>query len=519
MTDPVKALIIGAGHNGLVCGAYLARAGYSVEILEARDSIGGGAAPREFAAGFTAPGLAHVVQGFHPKISKELDLESFGDAKTGSLDTISLSPDGNHLILSSDTVTGRDLSEDDKTAFTKFKSDFSRYAKSLDPLIMNKPPRLKDMDFKDQTTLAKIGFNLRFGLGKKLMREFLRVGGANIYDVLNENFDSASLKGAIAAEAVLGHHMGPRTPSTVLTYLTRLYGQIHNTAGRINVDAAAIVEALEKAARKAGATVRTGAKVTQIEVADQKAIGVTLESGERIDADIVISNIDAKTTFLDLTGARSLDAMFTHRVSKLRTNGDVAKIHLALSALPVFDGLSPEQLGHRLLVAPDMRYVEHAFNHAKYGEYSDHPVLDMVIPTISDPARAPNGQHVLSINASFAPYSLGSGWEAGREEFYEKVIDVVEQYAPGIRSLILHREILTPADIEQEYGVTGGHWHHGEMGIDQSFMMRPVHGSAQYDTPIDGLFLCGATAHPGGGITGIPGRNAARRILAMGAKS
>ena len=232
-------------------------------------------------------------------------------------------------------------------------------------------------------------------------------------------------------------------------------------------------------------------------------------------ADIVISNADAKTTFLGLVGTPDLDAMFAHRIHTTRTNGTVAKLHFALNGLPRVSGLSEAELGQRLLIAPDMRYVEHAFNHAKYGEYSEAPVLEITIPSLADPSLAPKGHHVMSVSASFAPYALKSGWDKSRDEFAHKVMSLIGDYTPGFAAQIVASEVLTPIDIEQEFNVTGGHWHHGEMTIDQSFMMRPVHGTAQYDTPIEGLFLCGAAAHPGGGITGLPGHNAAQRVLAM----
>lgn len=511
MTRAARVLIIGAGHNGLVCGACLARAGYSVELLEARDRVGGAAAEREFADGFKSPGLAHFMHAFHPRVLRELGLEGLGQGD--SLHTIALDRDGRHLAFEAGSVSGEGLSQADMDAYAKFKMEFGAYARSLSPLYMNRPPRLKNMDFRDKTTLAKTGWSLRFGLGKRSMREFLRVGGANIYDVLNEWFENECLKGAIACDAVMGVHMGPRTPGTVLTYLNRIFGEAEGAGSYLN--AGAIANALENAATGAGATIRTNAKVKEIAIADGKATGVTLASGETVSADIVVSNLDAKSTFLNLTGAPNLDAMFVHRVSKQRTDGDVAKLHLALSGLPEFSGLTRDRLRHRFLIAPEMRYVEHAFNHSKYGEYSERPVLEFTVPTISDSSLAPDGHHVLSVNASFAPYQLKGGWECGRDGFAERVIDVIESYAPGLRSLILHRELLTPEDIETEYGNAGGHWHHGDMGIDQSFMMRPVHGAAQYATPVEGLFLCGAAAHPGGGVTGLPGRNAAQQILAM----
>ena len=227
------------------------------------------------------------------------------------------------------------------------------------------------------------------------------------------------------------------------------------------------------------------------------------------------ANADAKATFLDLVGTPELDAMFAHRIHTTRTRGNVAKVHLALNELPHFRGLSVEQLGQRLIIAPDLSYIEHAFNHAKYGEYSELPVLEMTIPSLVDPSLAPQGHHVMSVNASFAPYDLKHGWKHNKDVFLNKIIALIGEYAPGFADLVVASQILTPVDIEALYHISGGHWHHGEMTIDQSFMMRPVHGSAQYDTPIEGLFLCGAAAHPGGGVTGIPGHNAAKRILAM----
>ena len=510
-----KVLIIGAGHNGLVCGTYLARAGYQVAILEARDQIGGAAGSREFADGYQVSGLAHILHSLSPKVRRDLKLDAFGLDTGTPVETIALDTAGQHLHLGHSEVSGKGLSASDIAAYRQFKTDFIQYAKALQPLILNKPPRLKNMDGKDKTTLAKLGWQLRFGLGKESMREFLRIGGINIYDVLNEVIDSPLLKGAIAVDAVLGQHMGPRTPNSVLTYLHRLWGETHSQASLPSGGMGQVVSALERAALNAGVSLRTDAAVARILVTDGVTRGVELQCGERIDGDIVVSNADAKTTFLDLVDSAELDAMFVHRVNSIRSKGNVAKLHFSLKGLPEINALREEALGQRLLVAPSLRYVEHAFNHAKYGEFSEYPILEITIPSIADPSLAPAGHHVMSVSASFAPYTLKQGWDQGREAFIGRVIETIEQYAPGFASQILAREILTPVDIENQYHIAGGHWHHGEMAIDQLFMMRPIHGAAQYDTPVDGLFLCGAAAHPGGGVTGIPGHNAAQRIIAM----
>jgi len=516
MTESNKAiLIIGGGHNGLVCATYLARAGYQVQVLEARETAGGGAAGHQFAEGYQISGLAHVLHPLNPTIIKDLGLAKAGLVSGKAINTISLDRDGRHLTLDINTVKGTGLSCDDAAAYTAFKAEFHAYARALEPLTMNKPPRLKDMDRKDMFTLGKLGWALRFGLGGASMSEFLRIGGINIYDVLNETIDDPQLKGAIAADAIIGHHMGPRTPTTVLTYLNRLRGETYGPHTLPVSGTGNITAVLVNAATKAGVEIRTGAKVQQILVTHGKATGVQLQSGEQLMADIIVSNADAKTTFLDLVGTPDLDAMFAHRIHTTRTNGSVAKLHFALNGLPQINGLTEAELGQRLLIAPDMRYVEHAFNHAKYGEYSEAPVLEITIPSLADPSLAPKGCHVISVSASFAPYALKKGWDNGRSDFEQKVISLIEQYSPGFAAQIVASEVLTPVDIEREYNVTGGHWHHGELMIDQSFMMRPVHGTAQYDTPVEGLFLCGAAAHPGGGITGLPGRNAAKRVLEM----
>ena len=517
MTKSNSVVIIRGGHNGLICASYLAKAGHSVEVLEARDTVGGGASTAAFAEGYRTSGLAHVLYGLNAKVCKDLKLNIVNPSFTQPVDTISLQRDGDHLTLGRDEVSANSLSAKDLEAYRGFKKEFRGYAKALQPLMMNTPPRLKDMDKKDKLTLAKLGWSLRFGLGTNSMREFLRVGGINIYDVLNDVFDDPRIKGAIAADAIMGQHMGPRTPTTVLTYLHRLWGETHSQSSLPPGGMGQVAKALLADAKDRGVQIRTEATVEAIIISDGKATGVKLVSGEQLNAALIVSNADAKTTFLKLMDVAELDAMFAHRIHKTRTNGNVAKLHFGLNELPTINGLSTDQLGQRLLVAPNLRYVEHAFNHAKYGEYSQQPILEITIPSIADPSLAPSGHHVMSVSASFAPYALKEGWdELQRKAFVDTVIAVLEQYVPGFANTIVAQELLTPVDIEEQYHVTGGHWHHGELAIDQSFMMRPVHGAAQYDTPINGLFLCGAGAHPGGGITGIPGRNAARRVIEMG---
>jgi len=314
---------------------------------------------------------------------------------------------------------------------------------------------------------------------------------------------------------VLGTNFGPRSPGTVLTLLYRLAaeaaggGALSQPKGGVG----ALSAALATAASAAGVAIRTAAPVAQILVESDRAAGVLLESGERIAAQTVLSSADPKTTFLQLLGARHLDTGFVRRVKHLRARGLAAKLHLALDRLPQFAGVPAEALRGRLVLAPSLEYLERAFNHAKYGEYSSAPAMEITVPTVNDAALAPPGKHVLSAIVQYAPYELKGGWQKEHPRFTELCIDALERFAPGLRSSIIGAELLTPLDIEHEFRISGGHWHHGELAFDQFFMVRPVPGAAQHRTALAGLFLCGAGCHPGGGVMGIPGRNAAQQVL------
>jgi len=516
MTKRTDAIVIGAGHNGLVCASYLARAGMNVVILEASDTAGGMSAPRTLGDDYHFPGLAHVACPVSPAIRRDLKLERYGYTPGKSIDTIALAENGKHLTIGSNSISGDGLPESDGKAYTEFRNQYLAFARTLRPLFENKPPRLKEIPFADKATLAKLGWNIRFGLGREGMNEFLRVAAINIYDVLNDTFEDDSLKGAIAVDAVLGSAMGPRTPGTVLTWLQRLHGELNGPLSLQSGGQSQLVHALTQSAEDAGATIRFNAHVDRILVDNGKAFGVELTNGEMVKARIIISNADPRATFSRLVGAPLLDTMFANRVTEIRGSGVVAKLHLALSGIPEFTGLAESQLGHRLLVAPTMRYVERAFNHSKYSECSEHPVLEVTIPSLHNDALAPEGHHVMSVNVAYVPYDLEGGWEEKKSTIAYKVISQLGQLSPNLTSLVVDHEFLTPRDIEEQFHAVQGHWHHGELSIHQSFMMRPLHGAAQYDTPIEKLFLCGAGSHPGGGLTGLPGRNAAKRVLELG---
>jgi phytoene dehydrogenase-like protein len=516
MTDRVDVVIIGAGHNGLVCAAYLARAGLNVTCIESGDAAGGMSAPRTIGGNYHFPGLAHAACPVSATLRRDLKLDRFGYEPGPAVDTVALDATGRHLTIGTDSVSGDGLSEADEQAYPKFRKQYLAFANALLPLFDNKPPRLKDMPFADLSTFAKLGWNIRMGLGRKTMYEFLRVAAINIYDVLNEEFSDDRLKGAIAADAVMGCAMGPRTPGTVLTWLQRLQGELNGPMTLQSGGRSQLVHALTQSAEDAGVTIRLNTRVNKILVEKGKAFGVRLANGDMVKAKTVVSNADPRSTLSSLVGAPELDAMFANRVTQIRGSGVVAKLHLALSGLPEFTGLPESQLKDRLLLAPSMKYVENAFNHSKYGEYSEKPVLEITIPSLHNNALAPEGHHVMSVNIAFVPYDLNGGWEEQNTALAYKVISQIGQYAPNLKSLIVDHEFLTPRDIEEQFGAVRGHWHHGELAIHQSFMMRPLHGAAQYDTPVNGLFLCSAGCLPGGGLTGLPGRNAARRVLELG---
>ena len=518
-SNAFHSIIIGAGHNGLVCAATLARAGKSVLVLESAASIGGAARNREFAPGFTVSAAAHLLHALPADLISELDLAAHGLAFAGqALPTHALRADGSALRLGASEASGEGLSAKDIAAYARFSADMARFAKALLPVFRMIPPRLSIDTWAQRLEFMKIAWSLR-RLGRKDMREVMRIIGMNMYDLLDETFESEALKAALAMDAILGAEWGPRSPGTVLTYLLRLCGLAGNPAAgvaQVRGGMGAVSTAIALAATKAGVEVRTASRVKRILVENDRACGVELDSGETIRAGNVISNADPRTTFLKLLGTAHLDTGFVRKLHHLRASGRAGKLHLALSEVPNFSGLPASALGDRILIAPSMNYLERAFNPSKYREYPDAPALEISLPSVRDASLAPAGRHVLSAVVQFLPYDDGPDRDANRAEALEAILATLEAHAPGIRKLIVSAELLTPYDIEQEFGMTGGHWHHAALGFDQFFFIRPVPGAAQHRTPVDGLYLCGAGCHPGGGVMGIAGRNAAKQVLQGG---
>jgi len=511
-TRAYDCIVVGGGHNGLVCAAYLARSGRSVLVLEAAERLGGAAVTREFAPGFKVSACAHLLHLMPASLMRELRLEAHGlRLAEQHLPTTALSAEGAHLTLAAAALAER--SPADAAAYAEWQALVGRLARALGAVLGATPPRLGSLSWRERAALLQLGWHVR-RLARRDLQELLRIGGMCVQDLLDDRFESPLLKGALALDAVLGTNLGPRSPGTVLSLLYRLAA-----AGGAEVLAqpqgglGALSVALGRAASAAGAEIRTAALVSRIMVRADRACGVVLDSGEEIAARTVISSADPKSTFLGLLGSEHLDAGFARRVAALRTRGLTAKLHLALERLPDFRALDRAALRGRLLVAPSCEYVERAYNPAKYGEFSAAPILEITLPTLADPALAPPGKQVLSAIVQYAPYAVAGGWQTHRQRFMDLLLDTLGSFAPQLRGSVVAAELLTPPDIEREFRIAGGHWHHAELALDQFFVVRPVPGAAQYQAPVPGLYLCGAGCHPGGGVMGIAGRNAARQVL------
>jgi len=512
--DRYDSIIIGAGHNGLVCAAYLGQAGHRVLVLEAADTPGGLAASREFHPGFRAS-VAHTVSHFSQKVADDLKLSSLGYSATSDLlPTIGMSTNQEHVVLQHDSVSG--TSADDADSYQKYARLMHRFAHALQPSWLKTMPRIGSTKISDLLTFGRMGLNIRM-LGTRDMREFLRIASLPARDLMDEFFDNDILKATLSWDGLIGSKLAPRSPnSAVLAMLYRMAGESRGAHAIPVGGIQRLVKALCMSATNSGVEIRNAAAVSRILIdgsADGlKATGVQLIDGEKIEANRIISATDPQRTFLELVGVEYLDIGFTNRIRRLRCDGYVAKLHLALSALPEFDGF--EQASGRMIIAPDLDAIEFAYDDAKYAECPTKPVMEIVIPSFHDASLAPSGQHVLSAHVMYVPYRLKGGWtDAARDLIRDRAIDTIAQYAPRIREQIIHSEFLTPADLEQDYRVTGGHWHHTEFAMDQMLMMRPTYEAAQYSTPVPGLYLCGAGCHPGGGLMGGAGHNAAREIL------
>jgi phytoene dehydrogenase-like protein len=516
------AIIIGAGHNGLVTAAYLAKAGRKVLVLERREIVGGIAATEEIFPGFKFSTVAHLASGFASEISADLELTKLG-LEILPLDPLLFSPSlsGEPLTISRDPSKAAEEigrhSASDGSKYASFCARLMTIAAFLRTLYgLTLPDKATSGEF-NSLELLKIGLKFH-GLGDKQGYEFLRILPLSMADLLHEWFDNDFLKASLAASSMLGSFVGPRQQGTALNLLHHQIGASNGalrSAGFIRGGIGNLAAALARAAQERGAVVRTNAEVVKVLTKQSAASAVVLANGQEIAATAVISSVDMKRTFLGLVDTTYLDPHFLLQVQHIRARGPVAKINLALDALPKFQRQeSQAQLGGIIHIGPTIDYLERAADDAKYGRYSKQPFLEITMPSIGDPSLAPAGKHVMSVWMQSAPYNLReSNWHDQRDALGDTVVNLIDEYAPGFKNSVLHRQVLTPLDLEQTYRLTGGHPYHAEMALDQLFFMRPVPGWARYRTPIDNLYLCGAGTHPGGGITGLPGYYAAKEVL------
>ncbi len=523
MAETRDVVIIGGGHNGLIAAFYLAKAGFKPLILERRPQVGGCAVTNEFHPGFRCSTLAHATGPVRAEIVSDMKLESHGlRTYTPEVRVLSLSPSSQHLALHSDA--GRTQLEIAKYS-TKEAANYAEFQKALaniavvfDHLLKMTPPDIDDPASSNVWDLLKTGRKIR-GLGDKDLYRLLRWAPMAVADLVAEWFENELLRATIAAQGIFGTLLGPWSAGSSAALLMRAASDGNPAGGADYVmgGTGALTTAMAIAVQAAGVEIRTSVDVAQIKVKDSKAAGVVLSNGDEIEAGAVVSNADPKRTLLGMVDPQHLAPSFLQRLQHYRMNGTVAKVNLALSGLPSFkgvDGNATLLLGGRIQVSPEVDYLERAFDASKYGEFSQHPYLEATIPTLHDASLAPAGKHVMSIYMQYAPYKLrNADWDAQRNALGDVVVKTLAEYAPDFPSKIEAREVITPKDLEQTYGLTGGHIFHGELALDQLFTMRPLLDWAQYRTPIKGLYLCGSGTHPGNGLTGGSGANASREII------
>jgi phytoene dehydrogenase-like protein len=524
MADKRDVIIIGGGHNGLVAAYYLAKAGLKVRVLERRPIVGGGAITEEIHPGFRCSTLAHATGPLLPKISRDMQLRKHGLTMLEPRARVcSLAPDGRALVLYQEASKSAEeiakFSAKDASRYGEFQEVTTRIAGVLADLLTQTPPVIESPAAGDLLQLLKTAKNIR-RLGKKNVYRLLRWAPMAVADLVAEWFDTELLRATVAARGIFGNAVGPWSAGTGAVLL--LWAAMDaNLAGPASFPAGgmgALTEALSKAACEAGVEVRTNHDVSRIVVKDGEACGVVLSDGTELAANIVVSNADPKHTLLRLVDPLHLDPSFVEKMRHYRCSGTVAKLNFAMSDLPKFAGLNGrldrEALSGRIHIGPEIDYLERAFDHSKYGEISLEPYLDISIPTITDSSLAPAGKHVMSVHMQFAPFQLKEGnWGRRREELRDLVTKTISGYAPNFRELMLGCQVITPEDLEQTYGFAGGHIFHGDLALDQLFTMRPLLGWARYRTPIRKLYLCGSGTHPGLGLNGASGVNAAREIV------
>ena len=519
-------VIVGGGHNGLVTAAYLARAGRKVLVLERRELVGGCSVTEEIWPGYRVSTAAYLSSLLQDRIVRELELERFGylvDPKDPAF--FSVFPDGRHFFMWQDDRKTLDeiakFSKRDAEIYPAFERHLEKLAQVVEGLLLTSPPDFPPRGAVDFVDYIKLAARMR-KLSRAEIVGLVKIFTQSAADFLDEWFESPEVKVTLATDGVIGANGGPRSPGTAYILLHHCMGGVGGKRGLwgfVRGGMGAISESIARSARSKGAEIRVGAPVERILVTGGRVRGVVLEGGEEIEAPIVASNLDPHVTFLKLLGEGDLDPDFRESIRRFRIEGTSLKINLALSGVPDFKALPGAGPQHRatMHICPSIEYIERAWDDAKYGRPSQRPLLEMTMPTMYDPSLAPPGHHIMGIFIQYAPYTLHNlKWDDIREPFADHVLDLIEEYAPNFRSLVVSRQVLSPLDLERRFGLTGGNIFHGEMSLDQMFVMRPVAGWARYRMPVGGLYLCGSGAHPGGGVMGAPGYNAARAILKSG---
>jgi phytoene dehydrogenase-like protein len=520
-----RAVLIGGGHNALITAFYLAKGGFKPIVLERREMVGGGAITEEFHPGFRASTLAHTLGPLRADLAKDLQLEKF-DCEILSPDprVFAPTPDGKALHFYKDVAKTAaaigSFSAKDAARYSQFCESLAETAGFFTQLTSITPPAIDHPTPEDLWNLLKTGRGVR-SLGKTGIFDLLRWGPMAVADFVAEFFETELLRAVIAARGIFGTALGPWSAGSTAVLLLRAAADAHpvGSASFPRGGLGSFTRALAESAKHTGVEIRTDAEVQHIRIKDGAVTGVVLAGGEEIAADAVASGVDPKRTFFNLVDPSHLDPTFANRMKNFRANGTVAKVNLALNGLPVFSALdatesSLKSLSGRIHIGPEIDYLERAFDASKYGEFSTAPYLDATIPTILDPSLAPDGKHVLSAYVQFAPFKLKVGnWDTRRKDLGDTVIKTLATYAPNLPSLVEGIQVITPKDLETSYGFTGGHIFHGELALDQLFTMRPILDWARYKTPIRGLFLCSSGTHPGNGLTGASGANAAREII------
>jgi len=517
-------VIIGGGHNGLVTAFYLAKAGYKPLLLERRAQAGGAAITEEFHPGFRCSTLSHSAGPLRTDIVRDMHLEKHGLKMIApEIGVTALSPEGRSLIFYNDAEKSAQeiskFSQKDAARYPQFQASLAQMGKVIGKALALAPPNIDNPSSGDLWGMLNTGRAVR-KLGRRDMYRLLRWGPMAVADLVAEYFETDLVRATIAARGIFGTFLGPWSAGSSLVLLIRAAGDEHpaGTSCFAAGGMGAVTQAMVSATQQAGAEIRSGVEVIEIRVKDGVATGIVLSTGEEISAGTVVSNADPKRTLLKLVDPEHLSPDFVMKLQHYRMPGTVAKVNLALSGLPKFTALQGDghdrALSGRIHIGPEIDYLERAFDESKYGNFSKQPYLEVAIPSLTDSSLAPDGKHVMSIYMQYAPFKLkDSDWDRQRVSLGDTVVKTLSQYAPDLPEHILSHQIITPQDLEETYGLTGGHIFHGELALDQFFTMRPLLDWARYHTPIENLFLCGSGTHPGAGLTGGSGANAAREIL------